>query len=72
MNRVHPEKEEESVNRKSRIPASLAAAAATCLVVLAVLVPGAPAASAAGDPGDCRLPAWVHALTGHWGGDDCR
>ena len=55
-----------------RIPTSLAVAAATCLAALAVLVPGAPGAPIADDPSDCALPAWIHALTGHWGTDGCR
>jgi hypothetical protein len=60
------------MNRQSRIRASLTVATATCFAALAVLVPGAPGAPAASDPGECRLPAWIHAWTGHWGGDDCR
>jgi hypothetical protein len=60
------------MNPKPRSRAALAVAAATCLTVLAVLSPGAPDAEAAGDPGDCRLPAWTHVLTGGWGGGDCR
>jgi hypothetical protein len=55
------------MNRQSMLR-SLAVAAVICLSVLAVLVPGAPASN---DPGDCRLPAWTHVLTGHWGGG-CR
>ena len=56
------------MNRQSTIRASLAVAAVACLAALAVLVPAAPAAPAAGERGDCRLPAWTHVLTGHWGG----
>jgi hypothetical protein len=60
------------MNRDSRLPAALAVAAATCFATLALLVPGAPGAQAASDPGDCRLPTWIHGLTGHWGSADCR
>ena len=60
------------MNRQSRIRMSLAVTTATCLTALAVLVPGAPGAAAPSDPGECGLPAWIHVLTGHWGGDDCR
>jgi hypothetical protein len=56
----------------SRIRASLAVATTACLAALAMLVPAAPGAPAAGDPGACRLPAWIHVWTGHWGGGDCR
>lgn len=56
------------MNWQSKIGMQLAVAIATCLAALAVLVPAAPAGR---DSGDC-LPAWIHVLTGHWGGDDCR
>ena len=57
------------MNRQSTIRTWLAVAAVTCLAGLAVLAPAAPAAPDAGAAGDCRLPAWTHVLTGHWGGD---
>ena len=59
------------MNRHSTIRTWLAVAAVTSLAALAVLVPGAPAAAGATETGDCRLPAWTHVLTGHWGGG-CR
>ena len=59
------------MNRQSTIRASLAVAAVACLAALVFLVPAAPAAPDADRPGDCRLPAWTHVLTGHWGGG-CR
>ena len=59
------------MNRKSVIPTALVVTAATCFAALVMLVPGAPAAPAASDPGSCALPAWMHALTGHWGGSAC-
>lgn len=59
------------MNRQPTIRVWLAVAGVTCLSALAVLAPAAPAASPAGERGDCRLPAWTHVLTGHWGGG-CR
>jgi hypothetical protein len=59
------------MNPQPNIRVWLAVAGVTCLSALALLSPPAPAASAAGERGDCRLPAWTHVLTGHWGGG-CR
>ena len=56
------------MTRQSRISSTVAVVVVTCLTALALLVPAAPAAR---DQGDCRLPAWTHVLTGHWG-EDCR
>ena len=56
------------MTKQSRIPSTLAVVVLICFTALALLVPAAPAARG---QDDCRLPAWTHVLTGHWGAD-CR